>query len=73
MQLTEAQRALIERALDAMALRADAAMSFSERRDYQRAVAIVRELPAGAGRRVRSDFNGRRELQPDLPIVESAS
>jgi hypothetical protein len=72
MRLTDAHRELIERALDAMALRARCREkpTFRELRDYERAVALVRERPAGE-RRLRSDFNGLRSTaQTEIPTIE---
>lgn len=64
MVLTEPERELLERALDALAL----ADHQSERHDalllYRRAVAVVRDRPEGH-RRVRSD-NGTRRTGPQL-------
>lgn len=70
MRLSEQQRELIERALDAQALCLATGQrpTVGETRLYQRAIAIVRELPAGA-RRMRSDFLSKRPTpQTELPI-----
>jgi hypothetical protein len=62
LNITPAQRESIEGALDAMAalLPPTSPVAAAARQKYLRAVAIVRELPDGAGRRVRSDAHRRR-------------
>lgn len=73
MRLTVAQRRLIEQVLDALSLRARCRERPTPRelRDYERAVALVREIPAGQRRRLRSDFNGkRRSRSAQFHVVE---
>ncbi len=72
MRLTEPQRELIERVVDALSLRARARERPTPReiRDTERVMSMVRDLPDGV-RRLRSDFNGKR-LSPNqqLPNIE---
>lgn len=62
MNLSPAEREVIEGALDAMAvlLPPTSPETTAARQRYLQAVAIVRELPDGTGRRVRSDAHRRR-------------
>lgn len=62
MNLSPTEREVIEGALDAMAalLPPTSPATVAARQKYLRAVAVVRELPAGAGRRVRSDAHRSR-------------
>jgi hypothetical protein len=67
MNITEKQRAILEHALDT------ASEHLPERsvaqKEFARAIAIVRERPAGQ-RRVRSDFNQKRKTaQQELSNV----
>lgn len=73
-KLTEKQRIQLETLLDNMALALgveEGFMSHKLRRDYQRGVSLVREVPQGH-RRLRSDFNdkGNKRQQP-LPEIET--
>lgn len=68
--LTEGQRELLERTLDALALAAgekDPMQRHHALRLYETAVALVRERPAGS-RRIRSDFNRPRRNTAQLEI-----
>lgn len=69
MNLSNAERAAVEQALDELALAATMTPRLS--RLYERAAAIVRERPVGT-RRVRSDFNGRRVPAAQIDFVEGA-
>ncbi|TAM22374.1 MAG: hypothetical protein EPN60_16915 [Nevskiaceae bacterium] len=62
MNITPAERESIEGALDAMAvlLPPTSPEAAAARQRYLLAVAIVRELPGGSGRRVRSDAHRGR-------------
>lgn len=57
--LTEGQRELLERTLDAFATAADLQDYRGALALYEKAASIVRARPAGT-RRLRSDFNQRR-------------
>lgn len=67
--LSETERELIERALDTMAaaMGSDAQARHEALMVYERAVTLVRERPPGA-RRLRSDFNQRRQNRAQLRI-----
>lgn len=67
MTLTDSERELIERALDALASAPSLADYNDALRLYEKAVCVVRERPAGT-RRVRSDFNQRRRIVAQLEI-----
>ncbi len=67
MQITEKQRAVLEEALDCMMLGVSMQEWPACSVKYEKAIAIVREKPAGQ-RRVRSDFNTKRPTpQMELP------